>query len=146
MKLTQGKLADELKANRDFQQYIIDIVNELKGYIALYHRNTIWKEAIGQRDKWNVFIWYWYVLACELDLEEEGTPYMDIIGYEERKIGIWLSNRKKNMDLLNKTLKRIDLQDTEIRDDSALLETVPFSDADTVPERAKHWMQKIDGG
>ena len=143
-KLPQGKLADELKANRDFQQYIIGVVNELKGYLTLYHRCTIWKEAIGPRNKWNVFIWYWGTLACQLASEEEGTPYMDFL--EDKESGgfrILLSNRKKNADLLNKTLKRAGLQDKKIENCSVDIEVVA---ADAVPERAKYWMQKIDGG
>ena len=110
-----------------------------------YHRTVGWKNKVGSHEGWNVFIWYWTMLACEWRSEEEGTPYMDTIeDGDSGKVLIQLGNRKKDDDLLKKTLKRIGCSEKWKESNGyVILETASSVDSDVVAERVKYWMDKI---
>lgn len=145
--IAEGTFVETLKANKELQQYIIDNVEQLKDIMKRHHRTATWKNEVGSHDNWNIFIWYWDILACELNSEEEGIPYMDIMeGGTSGEVLIQFANRKDNMDLLKSTLKRIGCQDKEINADGyVVLDVVPSTDASVVSERVKYWIEKITG-
>lgn len=145
--IAEGKFVETFKSNKELQQYIIDSVEQLKDIMKRHHRTATWKNEIGVYDNWKIFIWYWDILACELNSEEEGTPYMDIM--EDGTSGVVLiqfANRKDNKNLLQSTLKRMGCQDKEINADGyVVLEEVKSTDASVVSERVKYWIEKING-
>lgn len=100
---------------------------------------------MGSYDNWKIFIWYWDMLACEYDNEEEGTPYMDIIEKENSgKVLIQLANRQNDLEKLNKTLKRIGCENKRLKEDGyVILEEVSSVTAEDVSERVKFWIDKI---
>ena len=145
--IAEGKFVETFKSNKELQQYIINNVEQLKDIISRHYRTATWENEVGAYDNWNIFIWYWDILACELNSEEEGTPYMDIM--EDGTSGevlIQFANRKDNMDLLKSTLKRMGCQDKEINADGyVVLEKVKSTDASVVSARVKYWIEKITG-
>ena len=145
--IAEGKFVETFKSNKELQQYIINNVEQLKDIISRHYRTATWENEVGAYDNWNIFIWYWDILACELNSEEEGTPYMDIM--EDGTSGevlIQFANRKDNMDLLKSTLKRMGCQDKEINADGyVVLEKVKSTDASVVSARVKDWIEKITG-
>lgn len=145
--IAEGKFVETFKSDKELQRYIIENVETLKNRISRHYRTATWKNEVGSHDNWNIFIWYWDILACELNSEEEGTPYMDIMeDGTSGKVLIQFANRKDNMDLLKSTLKRIGCQDKEINADGyVVLDVVPSTDASVVSERVKYWIEKITG-
>lgn len=145
--IAEGKFVETFKSDKELQRYIIENVETLKNRISRHYRTATWKNEVGFHDNWNIFIWYWDILACELNSEEEGTPYMDIMeDGTSGKVLIQFANRKDNMNLLKSTLKRIGCQDKEINADGyVVLDVVPSTDASVVSERVKYWIGEING-
>lgn len=145
--IAEGKFVETFKSDKELQQYIIDNVEQLKDIIKRHHRTTTWKNGVGSYENWNIFIWYWDMLACQLYSNGERTLYMDII--EDGNSGnvlIQFANRNEDMELLKNTLKRMGCQDKEINADGyVVLEEVKSTDASVVSERVKYWIEKING-
>lgn len=129
------------------QQYIIDNVNQLKDIIKRHHRTASWKKAVDSHEHWETFIWYWDMLACQMYSDGERTLYMDI--FEDGNSGIVLihfANRNGDLDILKNALKRMGCQDRDINEEGyVVLEKVPSTDAGTVSERVRFWIEKING-
>ena len=145
--IPHGEFVKIFRSNVDLQQYVINNVEELKDIINRHHRTTTWKNELGSYENWNIFIWYWDMLACQLYSNGEKTFYMDII--EDGNSGnvlIQFANRKEDSEMLKNALKRIGCQDKEINSDGyVVLEIVPSTDAKIVAEKVKYWIEKING-
>lgn len=146
-----GKLADCLASDAKLQKHLIDWVEKLQPILCGYHRIVEWRDAvkIKQRDGWNIIPFNWYILGCEWDNQEEGTPYFDVNILKNKDgetIELQLANRQGSREKLADTLKRIGLNNTQIEEDNwASIEKLPLdSDSAEVVERIHHWMQKID--
>lgn len=145
--IAEGKFVETFKSDKELQQYIIDNVEQLKDIIKRHHRTATWKNGVGNHEHWDIFIWYWDMLACQLYSNGEKTLYMDII--EDGNSGnvlIQFANRNEDNEMLKKALKRMGCQDKEINEDGyVVLEVVPSTDASVVSERVKYWIEKISG-
>lgn len=145
--IAEGHFSEAFKSDRDMQQYIIDNVNQLKDIIKRHHRTASWKKAVGSHEHWETFIWYWDMLACQMYSDGERTLYMDI--FEDGNSGnvlIHFANRNGDLDMLKNALKRMGCQDRDINDDGyVVLEKVPSTDAGTVSERVRFWIEKMNG-
>ena len=141
----RAKFVETLYSNREMQQYVIGLVDNLKDCLNKHHNTVILKDKVGNHEGWYLFVWYWSMLACEWHSEEDGVPYIDI--YEDGdsgKVLIRLGNRKNDDALLEKILKRIGCADKiTVPNGYVLLETVQTNDADTVAERVRYWINKI---
>lgn len=145
--IAQGKFVETFKADGKLQQYIIDTVGQLKDIISRHHRTTMWKNGVGSHENWDIFIWYWDMLACQLYSNGERTLYMDIVedGHSGNVL-IQFANRKEDNEMLKNALKRMGCQDKEVNADGyVVLEVVPSTDASVVSERVKYWIGKING-
>ena len=142
-----GKFVETFKSDKELQQYIIDNVDQLKDIITRHHRTTTWKKGVGSYENWDIFIWYWDMLVCQLYSDGERTLYMDII--EDGNSGnvlIQFANRKDDNEMLKNALKRMGCQDKETNANGyVVLEVVPSTDAGAVSERVKYWIEKING-
>ena len=145
--ISEGKFVETFKSDKELQQYIIDNVEQLKDIIKRHHRTVTWKNGVGSHEHWDIFIWYWDMLACQLYSNGEKTLYMDII--EDGNSGnvlIQFANRNEDKEMLKNSLKRMGCQDKEINADGyVVLEVVPSTDASVVSERVKYWIEKING-
>ena len=145
--IAEGKFVETFKSDKELQQYITDNVEQLKDIIKRHHRTTTWKNGVGSHEHWDVFIWYWDMLACQLYSNGEKTLYMDII--EDGNSGnvlIQFANRNEDKEMLKNALKRMGCQDKEINADGyVVLEVVPSTNASVVSERVKYWIEKING-
>ena len=145
--IAEGKFVETFKSDKELQQYITDNVEQLKDIIKRHHRTTTWKNGVGSHEQWDIFIWYWDMLACQLYSNGEKTLYMDII--EDGNSGnvlIQFANRNEDKEMLKNALKRMGCQDKEINADGyVVLEVVPYTDASVVSERVKYWIEKING-
>ena len=145
--IAQGKFVETFKSDSELQQYIINNVEQLKDIMKRHHRTVTWKNGVGSYENWNIFIWYWDILACQLYSDGERTLYMDII--EDGNSGnvlIQFANRKEDKEMLKNALKRIGCQDKETNENGyVVLEVVPSIDASVVSERVKYWIEKING-
>ena len=145
--IAEGKFVETFKSDKELQQYIIDNVEQLKDIIKRHHRTATWKNGVGNHEHWDIFIWYWDMLACQLYSNGEKTLYMDII--EDGNSGnvlIQFANRNEDKEMLKNALKRMGCQDKEINADGyVVLEVVPSTDASVVSERVKYWIEKING-
>ena len=145
--IAEGKFVETFKSDKELQQYITDNVEQLKDIIKRHHRTTTWKNGVGSHEHWDVFIWYWDILACQLYSNGEKTLYMDII--EDGNSGnvlIQFANRNEDKEMLKNALKRMGCQDKEINADGyVVLEVVPSTNASVVSERVKYWIEKING-
>lgn len=143
--ILEGDFLEQFNSNHELQRYIINSVEQLKDLLIRHHRTFVWKKMVGSYDNWKIFIWYWDMLACEYDNEEEGTPYMDIIEKENSgKVLIQLANRQNDLEKLNKTLKRIGCENKRLKEDGyVILEEVSSVTAEDVSERVKFWIDKI---
>lgn len=145
--IVEGNFVSTFKTDKELQKYIIKNVEELKDIENRFHRTVTWMKGVGSYEHWEMFIWYWDMLACQLKSNEEKTLYMDII--EDGNSGnvlIQFANRKDDKEMLNNALKRMGCQDKEINEDGyVVLEVVPSTDANIVSERVKYWIEKING-
>ena len=143
--IPEGDFVECFNSNQELQQYIIDCIEQLKDILNRHHRTAEWKEKVGTYDHWKIFIWYWDMLACECDNEEEGVPYMDIIEKENSgKVLVQFANRQCDREKLCKTLKRIGCEDKKLQEDGyVILEEIPSVQADDVAKRVKYWIEKI---
>lgn len=143
--IEQERFIETIYVDGQSQEYVIGLLKDIKGHLQDYHRTVGWKNKVGSHEGWSVFIWYWTMLACEWRSEEEGNPYMDTIeDGDSGKVLIQFGNRKKDDDLLKKTLKRIGCSDKWKESNGyVILETVSSVDSDVVAERVKYWMDKI---
>lgn len=145
--IAEGKFVETFKSDKELQQYIIDNVEQLKDIIKRHHRTVTWKNGVGSHEHWDIFIWYWDMLACQLYSNGEKTLYMDII--EDGNSGnvlIQFANRNEDKEMLKNALKRMGCQDKEINTDGyVVLEEVKSTDASAVSERVKYWIEKING-
>ena len=148
--LAEGKWAEAIRTDGNLQQYVIGKVTELQDVLNCHHRTRMWKDRVGEHEGWNVYIWYWKMLACQWETDaskSEGTLYMDIIENEKHQVLIQLGNRQgDDEELLRKTLKRIQYpHPAQPKEPSGylLLETVDTTDADTVAARVKYWMEQL---
>lgn len=139
--IAEGKFVETFKSDKKLQQYIIDNVEQLKDITTRHHRTWTWKNGVGSHEDWEISIWYWDTLVCQL----KDTLYMDII--EDRNSGkvlIQFANRKEDNEMLKKALKQMGCQNKEINADGyVILEEVPSTDASVVSERVKYWIEKI---
>ena len=116
----------------------------------MHHRTTLWKNALGEQEKWHIWVWYWKCLACEWQTEKEGKVYVDIFPKEdeENKVVFKLSNRNKDIDLLKQTLIRIGYQDRikDIQEDDCyiFINTASF-DANEIADKARDLIKRISG-
>lgn len=140
--LPEGTFAATLANDAGLQQHLISWVETLQPILQQFHLIARWEEEAGPRDGWKLILWYWTILGCEYDNQDEGTPYFDVrIG---DKIEFQLSNRQGDRDKLKKTLARIGMSGKSIDDDIFVcLETLPV-DSTEVVEKIHYWMQKID--
>lgn len=136
-----------LFSDREMQRYVIGMADSLLDVLERHHRTCGWKDKVGAHSGWSIFIWYWDMLACQLESPGEGTPYMDVIEDKASgKVLLQLANRSKDKDALAKTLQRIGCGDKTIGQDGyVLLEALPTTDAGTVGARVNHWISKIGG-
>lgn len=143
--IEQERFIETIYVDGQSQEYVIGLLKDIKGHLQDYHRTVGWKNKVGSHEGWSVFIWYWTMLACEWRSGEEGNPYMDTIeDGDSGKVLIQFGNRKKDDDLLKKTLKRIGCSDKWKESNGyVILETVSSVDSDVVAERVKYWMDKI---
>ena len=143
--IEQERFIETIYVDGQSQEYVIGLLKDIKGHLQDYHRTVGWKNKVGSHEGWSVFIWYWTMLVCEWRSEEEGNPYMDTIeDGDSGKVLIQFGNRKKDDDLLKKTLKRIGCSDKWKESNGyVILETVSSVDSDVVAERVKYWMDKI---
>lgn len=143
--IPEDDFAESFNRNQELQQYIIDCIEQLKDLLTRHHRTAEWKEKVGTYDHWKTFIWYWDMLACEYDNEEEGIPYMDIIEKEKSgKVLVQFANRQCDTEKLRNTLKRMGCEDKKQQEDGyVILEEIPSVKADDVAERVKYWIEKI---
>lgn len=143
--IPEGKFAETFKSDKKLQQYVIDNVEQLKDIINRHHRTVTWKEKIDELNEWKTFIWYWDMLACEYNNEDEGTPYMDIIEKDNSGIVlIQLANRQNNTEKLRGTLKRIGCGEKIQKEDGyVILEEIASVKAEDVAERVNFWINKI---
>lgn len=145
--IAQGKFAETFGSDKGLQQYVIDTVEELKGIVDRYHRTATWKKAVGDYEHWDIFIWYWDMLACQLlSFEGERTLYMDI--NEDGGSGnvlIQFDDRRNDKELLRNVLARMGCQDRQTEANGyVLLEVVKSVEAKTVSERVKYWIEAIN--
>lgn len=131
----------------EMQRYVIGIVDSLLDVLERHHRTCGWKDKVGAHPGWSIFIWYWDMLACQLESPDEGTPYMDIIEDKASgKVLLQLANRSKDSNALAKTLQRIGCEGKTVGQDGyVLLEELPTTDAGTVGARINYWIGKIGG-
>ena len=145
--IAKGKFVETFKSDKELQQYIIDNVKQLKDVIKRHHRTTTWKNAVGLHEHWEISVWYWDMLACQLHSNGEKTLYMDVV--EDGNSGnvlIQFANRNEDKEMLKNALKRMGCQDKEMNADGyVVLEVVPSTDASVVSERVKYWIEKING-
>ena len=136
-----------LFSDTEMQRYVIGIVDSLLDALERHHRTCDWKGTVGAHPGWEIFIWYWDMLACEFQSPDEGTPYMDII--EDKATGkvlLQLANRRKDSDALARTLQRIGCGGkTAGQNGYVLLEELPTADAETVGARVNYWISQIGG-
>ena len=137
---------ETFRSNKNLQQYITDYTNLLIDIESRHHRTVNWKDKVKRYENWKIFIWYWDMLACEYENEEEGIPYMDII--EKDKSGIVLiqfANRQNDMQKMRNTLKRIGCEDKEKQENGyVILEEIHSVTAEDVAARVNHWIDKIN--
>ena len=148
--IPSGSLYDTFVHNKSLQDHIIERIKYLLGIVEMHHRTTLWKNALGEQNKWHIWVWYWKYLACEWQTEKEGKVYVDIFPKEdeENKVVFKLSNRNKDMDLLKQTLTRIEYQDRikDIQEDDCCIyiNTASF-DANEIASKARDLIQRISG-
>ncbi|HJC17110.1 MAG TPA: hypothetical protein H9937_03990 [Candidatus Alistipes stercorigallinarum] len=75
--IPERQFVETFKSNKNLQQYITDYTNLLIDIESRHHRTVTWKDKVKRYKNWKIFIWYWDMLACEYENEEEGIPYMD---------------------------------------------------------------------
>lgn len=145
--IAEGKFVETFKSDKGLQQYIIDNVEQLKDIIKRHHRTVTWKNGVGSYEHWEMFVWYWDMLACQLYSNGEKTLYLDII--EDGNSGnvlIQFANRNEDKEMLKNALRRMGCQDIEINAEGYVdLEEVKSTDARVVSERVKYWIEKING-
>lgn len=136
---------ETFRSNKNLQQYITDYTNLLIDIESRHHRTVTWKDKVKRYENWKIFIWYWDMLACEYENEEEGIPYMDII--EKDKSGIvliQLANRQNDMAKLRNTLKRIGCENKGKQETGyVILEEIHSVMAEDVAARVNYWIDKI---
>ena len=145
--IAQGKFSATLKSVKELQKYTIDNVEQLKDILNRHHRTAMWKDAVGAHENWDIFIWYWDMLACQLYSNGERTLYMDVTedGHNGNVL-LQFANRKDDENMLKSALRRMGCQDKEKNANGyVVLETVPSTDADAVAERVKYWIGRISG-
>lgn len=101
------------------------------------------KELVGKltdadRRIWRISIWYWDKLSCELNNQDYGTPYINVVKSDESVI-ISLSNRDCDKEKLEE-LNFPELRGREGNDNVIVLEKNPESIAESVSK----WIKKID--
>lgn len=143
--IPERKFVETFKSNKNLQQYITDHTNLLIDIESRHHRTVTWKDKVKKYENWKIFIWYWDMLVCEYENEEEGIPYMDII--EKDKSGIvliQLANRQNDMAKLKNTLKRIRCENKGKQETGyVILEEVHSVMAEDVAARVNYWINKI---
>ena len=143
--IPERQFVETFKSNKNLQQYITDYTNLLIDIESRHHRTVTWKDKVKRYKNWKIFIWYWDMLACEYENEEEGIPYMDII--EKDKSGIvliQLANRQNDMAKLRNTMKRIGCENKEKQENGyVILEEVHSAMAEDVAARVNYWIDKI---
>lgn len=137
---------ETFRSNKNLQQYITDYTNLLIDIESRHHRTVTWKDKVKRYENWKIFIWYWDMLACEYENEEEGIPYMDIIEKDKRGIVlIQFANRQNDMQKMRNTLKRIGCEDKEKQENGyVILEEIHSVTAEDVAARVNHWIDKIN--
>ena len=144
--IPSGSLYETFVRNKTLQDHVIKRIKYLLDIVEMHHRTTLWKNALGEQDKWYIWVWYWKCLACEWQTEKEGKVYVDIFPKED-KIVFKLSNRNKDINLLKQTLIRIGYQDRikdiQEQDCCIYIDTVSFDTE--VAGKARELIQKISG-
>ncbi len=148
--IPSGSLYETFVRNKALQEHVIQRIKYLFSIVEMHHRTTLWKNALGEHDKWHIWVWYWKYLACEWQTEKEGKVYVDIFPKEdeENKVVFKLSNRNKDMDMLKQTLIRIGCQDRikDIQEDECYIyiNTASF-DANEIANVARDLIRRISG-
>lgn len=148
--IPSGSLYETFVRNKSLQEHVIQRINYLMKIAKMHHRTTLWKNALGEQDKWHIWVWYWKYLACEWQTEKEGKVYVDIFPKEneEGKVVFKLSNRNKDLDLLKQTLTRIGYQNRikDIQEDDCYIyiDTTSF-DTKEIADKARDLIKRISG-
>lgn len=148
--IPSGSLYETFVRNKSLQEHVIQRINYLMEIAKMHHRTTLWKNALGEQDKWHIWVWYWKYLACEWQTEKEGKVYVDIFPKEdeEGKVVFKLSNRNKDLDLLKQTLTRIGYQNRikDIQEDDCYIYIdTTSSDTKEIADKARDLIKRISG-
>ncbi len=141
-----GQLCESFNNDKNFQDYVVANATSLQDILSRHHRTSEWKAKLGNHAGWKIFIWYWDTLACEFS-QHEARPFMDTsYDVSSGKIIITFSNRKKDFSLLKGTMEQIGCSERPLNQEGrVILDEIPFEDADSVPEKVKCWIEKING-
>lgn len=150
LNIPSGSLYETFVRNKSLQEHVIQRINYLMEIAKMHHRTTLWKNALGEQDKWHIWVWYWKCLACEWQTEKEGKVYVDIFPKEdeEGKVVFKLSNRNKDLNLLKQTLTRIGYQNRikDIQEDDCYIYIdTTSSDTKEIADKARDLIKRISG-
>lgn len=145
-KINAGEFHRYFDSDKEFHDYVLDRILQLKRILERHHRTYTWKQKLGNHDGWKIFIWQCDILACEHLSPNEGKLFIDTsLDKSSGNIIILMGNRRNDSKLMKDTLLRLGCSDKPIDNNGrAVLETFPYTTAGSVAERIIHWIGKID--
>lgn len=141
-----GKLTELFNTDNKFQEYLIGRISYLQDVVSKYNRTTQWKNALGNFDSWTYSIYDWTVLVCQS--EKAGRQYLDIVPVKD-SVEFRLGNRDRNMEMLNKTLDKLDKSGVKVignvnkKDCWACVAKIESHEANEIAKKSKELMQKL---
>ena len=147
-KIKEGEFARHFNSDDDgLRKYLADFISYLIDVSDRHHRTALWKQKVLEKgidnDRWKIYIWYWDMLECEYNDETEGIPYIEVFE-ENEKISVRISNRWKDSEKLQRTLKRIQCADNGVdAEASVIVEEINTDDAEKVSSHVIRWIERL---